>query len=188
MRKATLRTPSNHPSAHWGQQPLRILAIGLRIFSAQQPKPHSFDAKFVSGCLGTDIANLWPMPRTTMLSIMMVSALGLAGCDKSTSGDQQAQTDASVAAAPTSGPIAITADDKGFQPSRVEVKQGNAVTLRFTRTSDDTCATAVVFPELSINKPLPLNQAVDVTIPANKARTLSFQCGMGMYKSQVVVL
>ncbi len=85
------------------------------------------------------------------------------------------------------GRIAIRADDKGFTPGSVTVKKGEPTTLVFTRTSDDTCAKEVVFPELKIKKALPLNQPVDVEVPTGEARTLAFTCGMGMFKSSVVV-
>lgn len=88
--------------------------------------------------------------------------------------------------APT-GPIAVTADEKGFTPSSVTVKKGAPATLVFTRTTDDTCATAVVFPELNVKKDLPKGQPVSITVPTDKERTLSFECGMGMFKSSVVV-
>jgi plastocyanin domain-containing protein len=91
------------------------------------------------------------------------------------------------APAQSSGRIAIRADDKGFTPSSVTVKKGAPATLVFTRTSDDTCAKDVVFPELKIKKALPLNQPVDVDVPTADARTLSFTCGMGMFKAAVVV-
>ncbi len=91
------------------------------------------------------------------------------------------------AAAVTGGKLQITADDKGFSPSSVEVKKGEPLELVFTRTTEDTCANEVVFPELSVKKELPLKQPVSVAVPTTEARTLTFQCGMGMYKSKVVV-
>ncbi len=85
------------------------------------------------------------------------------------------------------GTIAITADQKGFTPSSVSVDKGKPVTLAFTRTSEDTCATAVVFPELNLKKDLPMNTTVYVDVPTDSARTLKFTCGMGMYESSVVI-
>lgn len=85
------------------------------------------------------------------------------------------------------GTVRVTADGKGFKPSSVTFKKGTPATLVFTRTTDDTCATEVVFPDLNVKKELPKGQAVAITIPTEKERTLTFQCGMGMYKSSVVV-
>ena len=86
-----------------------------------------------------------------------------------------------------SGEIPITADDKGFSPSSVTLPKGAPATLVFTRTTDDTCATEVVFPDLKIEKPLPKGTPVKVEVPTDKEQTLTFQCGMGMYKSAVVI-
>jgi plastocyanin domain-containing protein len=83
--------------------------------------------------------------------------------------------------------IAVTADERGFTPAAVETQHGSKLTLRFTRTSDATCADKVVFPEAGISKDLPLKQAVDVEVPTDKSRTLAFQCGMGMFKSSVLI-
>jgi plastocyanin domain-containing protein len=86
-----------------------------------------------------------------------------------------------------SGEIPITADDKGFSPSSVTVQKGSKATLVFTRTSDKTCADKVVFPELKIEKDLPMNTPVKIDVPTDKEQKLTFQCGMAMYKSSVVV-
>jgi plastocyanin domain-containing protein len=83
--------------------------------------------------------------------------------------------------------IPVTADERGFTPAAVETQHGSKLTLRFTRTSDATCADKVVFPEAGIEQALPLKQPVDVIVPTDKARTLAFQCGMGMFKSSVVI-
>lgn len=86
-----------------------------------------------------------------------------------------------------SGEIPITADEKGFTPSSVTVQKGSKATLVFTRTSDKTCADKVVFPELKIEKDLPMNTPVKIDVPTDKEQKLTFQCGMAMYKSSVVV-
>ena len=56
-----------------------------------------------------------------------------------------------------------------------------------SRTTEETCARDVVFPELNIKEPLPLNKPVTVRVPADAAKTYTFQCGMGMYKSSLIV-
>jgi plastocyanin domain-containing protein len=83
--------------------------------------------------------------------------------------------------------VYVTANDKGFVPSSVEVKKGEVTSLVFKRTTDDTCAKEVVFPELKLTKELPLNQAVAIDLPVGEPRTLTFQCGMAMFKGKVVV-
>jgi len=85
------------------------------------------------------------------------------------------------------GVVPVTVDDKGFSPSSVKFRKGGPATLVFTRTTDDTCAKEVVFPGLNIKKELPKGKPVSIEIPTDKEQTLAFQCGMGMYKSSVVI-
>lgn len=87
----------------------------------------------------------------------------------------------------STGTVAVTADSDGFKPNSVTFKKGAPASLVFTRTTDETCATEVVFPDLGIEKKLPKNEPVTIAIPTDKEQTLTFQCGMGMYKSSVVV-
>jgi plastocyanin domain-containing protein len=83
--------------------------------------------------------------------------------------------------------VAIRADKHGFTPSSVALVKGTPATLVFTRTTDDTCAKQVVFPELSVKKDLPLDKPVDVNVPTSATRTLNFACGMGMFKGSVTI-
>jgi hypothetical protein len=85
------------------------------------------------------------------------------------------------------GKVLITADEHGFHPSSIEITKGQKVILEFRRTSGETCATSFVFPELKLEKPLPLNQTVAIDLPAEVSSTLTFQCGMGMYRGKIVV-
>jgi plastocyanin domain-containing protein len=112
---------------------------------------------------------------------------GALGCSKS--GDKSAPVPEVQIAPPPSGvqQTKVVVDDKGFTPSRVEVQKGKPAQLVFVRMTDDTCAKEVVFPDLKLEKELPLRTAVNVEIPTGDARTLTFQCGMAMYKSAVVI-
>lgn len=83
--------------------------------------------------------------------------------------------------------VRVVVDDKGFTPSRIVSKAGESLTLVFRRTSTKGCATSVVFPELDIKRSLPLDQDVSVTVTPKKGKPLTFTCGMGMYRSSVVV-
>ncbi|MCW5830822.1 MAG: cupredoxin domain-containing protein [Labilithrix sp.] len=111
------------------------------------------------------------------LSIVLVGLV--AGCKDKAAGE--------VAAAAPPGAVKVTADENGFKPSSVSFKKGEAASLVFTRTTDETCATEVVFPELDVKKDLPKGIAVTIDVPTDKERKLTFQCGMGMYKSSVVI-
>jgi plastocyanin domain-containing protein len=121
------------------------------------------------------------LPSSRLLTVLGVS-FALSACSKPA---PQAGAESDVPS--SSGPITIIADSNGFTPSEVKVSKGKEAKLHFQRKTDDTCATEVVFPELNIKKPLPLNQVVEITLPPSGERRYTFTCGMGMYKSSVVV-
>jgi plastocyanin domain-containing protein len=59
--------------------------------------------------------------------------------------------------------------------------------LTFTRTSEKTCATSVVFPTLKVKKELPLNQSVAIEFTPGDAGEIAFACGMNMLRGTLVV-
>jgi plastocyanin domain-containing protein len=136
----------------------------------------------------TEYARTIVQIRTLVLSplVFSVGCLGVLGCKGD---DPRASTAAAVASASAAGvrAVAISVDGKGFTPSSVDTRKGEKLQLVFTRTTDDTCAKEVVFPEISVKKDLPLNRAVAIDVPTDAPRTLTFQCGMAMYKSKVVI-
>jgi plastocyanin domain-containing protein len=84
----------------------------------------------------------------------------------------------------------VVASEHGFSPPSLKLTQGGAgshAAVTFLRTTDKTCATEVVFPDLNLKRDLPLDKVVSVEVPTDSARTLTFQCGMGMYKGALVV-
>jgi plastocyanin domain-containing protein len=67
------------------------------------------------------------------------------------------------------------------------VPAGKPITIVVTRKSDQTCATEIVFPDQGIRKPLPLNQAVEITLPSSPPHEISYGCGMNMITGKVIV-
>jgi plastocyanin domain-containing protein len=126
------------------------------------------------------------MNRAHILGLMLIVTMASA-CERGKGAPQGSSTAASAGATSAGGPIAITVDGSGYQPSSVTAPAGKAVKLVFTRTSDDGCGQQLVFPALDIRRDLPLNQPVtiDVTMPASGS--VSFTCGMDMYRGAVVV-
>jgi plastocyanin domain-containing protein len=77
--------------------------------------------------------------------------------------------------------------DQGYQPSRIEVAQGEPVRLRFIRRDYGGCTREVVFPTLNLRRELPPNQPVVIELPALPPGETPFQCGMNMVRGVVVV-
>lgn len=116
--------------------------------------------------------------RSVSLALLIGSAALVVGCKDKPGG---------ASASAPEGTIRITANEDGFSPSSVTLEKGAPASLVFLRTTDETCATEVVFPELNLEKDLPKGEPVTIEIPTDKEQKLTFQCGMGMYKSAVVI-
>lgn len=97
-----------------------------------------------------------------------------------------ARTERPVLEAASGSPVDVRITTAGFEPATIEVRAGVATRLRFTRVTDDTCATEVVFPSLGVRKDLPLNEPVDVVVTPT-SQDLTFACGMDMLRGSLVV-
>jgi plastocyanin domain-containing protein len=121
------------------------------------------------------------------VSVLVLAAALLAGCSKASAGSAPPASSGPTVVPPTGGAVNITADEKGFSPTEVRATKGAPLSLIFTRTSDNTCAREVVFPELKVRRPLPLNQPGAIAMPTDGDRTYRFQCGMAMWEGSVVI-
>jgi RND family efflux transporter MFP subunit len=81
----------------------------------------------------------------------------------------------------------VQVTDSGFEPARLVLKAGAPARITFTRTSDKTCGTAVVFPSLDIRRDLPLNTPVVIEFTPPRSGEIAFACGMNMFNGSVVV-
>jgi plastocyanin domain-containing protein len=92
-----------------------------------------------------------------------------------------------VCQALTAPAIEISVTSDGFVPAVVKVKAGQPVKLMVTRKVDRTCATDIVIKDFGINKPLPLNQAVEVDITPTTPGKIRYTCAMDMIAGVIVV-
>ena len=111
--------------------------------------------------------------KHAVLAVGLGSAV-LAGCQRSATHQGPAE-------------FAIAVTDKGFEPAETKIPRGQAATLVFTRKTEQTCATEVVFPALKQHHPLPLNVPVRVSLPASAEGTIDYVCGMNMLGGKVMV-
>ena len=81
--------------------------------------------------------------------------------------------------------VAVT--ETSFDPQRLTLPAGVPARVTFTRTSEKTCATTVVFPSLNIRRELPLDEPVTIEFTPDKAGDISFACGVNMLRGTVVV-
>ncbi len=75
----------------------------------------------------------------------------------------------------------------GYVPSRVRLRAGRPARLVFDRREDSSCSEEVVIPEFGIRRFLPSHQRTSVELPAPRAGTYEFTCGMGMLRGSLVV-
>ena len=83
--------------------------------------------------------------------------------------------------------VRVTVTEGSFEPRRIPLRAGAPARITFTRTSDKTCATAVVFASLNIRRELPLNVPVAIEFTPDKAGDIAFACGLNMLRGTVVV-
>lgn len=121
-----------------------------------------------------------------LLPLALLAGLSTASCSKASATTTDAPAKTWVSADGTKN-YQVTVGEHGFAPSTVTISRGEKAAVEFTRTTEHTCATAVVFPELNVKKDLPINTPVAVAVPTEATRTVGFECGMGMYKSSVVI-
>jgi len=75
-----------------------------------------------------------------------------------------------------------------YQPSRVELHEGERVRLKFIRKDYGSCTREVVFAKLDIRRELPTGKPVLIDLPALAPGEYTFQCGMNMIRGTLVVL
>ena len=86
----------------------------------------------------------------------------------------------------------ISVSAKGFSPARIVTASNQPIRLVFQRLDAQNCASRVSFPELGIDRELPVGKSVLIEIAPQQAKVLAaknlaFQCGMGMYRGVLII-
>jgi plastocyanin domain-containing protein len=125
--------------------------------------------------------------KTSLVHCAVAAVLALAAASCSKPSNTSPETVGTAGPALEGRRIDIVAGPEGYSPSTVEAKKGEALVLRFTRTTKSDCLAQVVFPDQKITKDLPLNTPVEIGITPDKAGKIPFQCGMAMVHGSIHV-
>jgi len=83
--------------------------------------------------------------------------------------------------------LAITVNG-GYKPSLIKIKQGQTVSLVFTRKDPNACLEEIIFPDYKIKEYLPLNQPVTITLSPPHLGKSGFHCSMNMFHGKIKVV
>ena len=85
------------------------------------------------------------------------------------------------------GAMTVIVDNGTYQPSRIRLPAGQAITLRFLRKDASPCAEMVVFSAFDISEELPLNKPKDINLPPMESGEYAFTCQMQMYRGELII-
>lgn len=94
---------------------------------------------------------------------------------------------AAALAKPIEQVVTIEVTSEGFVPAQVKTKANQPIRLVVTRKTDRTCAKEIVIRDFGIDKPLPLNQPVEIAFTPTKAGQIRYACGMNMIAGVIIV-
>lgn len=93
----------------------------------------------------------------------------------------------SLLAKNTNKEIRVVVQDGVYQPSTIVLNANISNVIKFIRKDPSPCAATVIFPDFEISEELPLNKAIEISLPAMKKGKYAFHCQMQMYKGSIVV-
>lgn len=85
------------------------------------------------------------------------------------------------------GAILVTVSSSGFDPPLIPAKVGKPLKLAFFRSDAQNCGREVLFPDLGVQRELPVGQTVVIDITPRKTGSLTFSCGMKMLHGELLV-
>ncbi|ARB44359.1 cupredoxin domain-containing protein [Alloalcanivorax xenomutans] len=84
-------------------------------------------------------------------------------------------------------PLDIVVDNGVYEPSVIQARAGQPLTLRFLRRDPSPCAEQVIFHELGVSEFLDTGKATTVTLTPERPGEYRFTCQMQMYQGTLIV-
>ncbi len=85
------------------------------------------------------------------------------------------------------GVITINAGNSGYSPKILHAAANTQLKLNLVTNNTVSCARAIVFPTLGVEKVLPASGRVSIDVPPQpKGSVMNYTCSMGMYTGQIV--
>lgn len=92
-----------------------------------------------------------------------------------------------IAEVAADGRVEIEVDAGGYHPAEIHAPANANITLAFKRITDQGCGQKIVVKTAEkIEKDLPLDEVVEISVTVPADGELGFACGMDMYKGKVV--
>lgn len=118
---------------------------------------------------------------------VMVAGLVACGGQGAPADAPSAASDAEIAPKIEGRQIDVAISSAGYDPDEVRGEPGETLTLVFHRADERNCGGEVVFPALDARIDIPVGKPVPFTLKVPESGSLTFTCGMQMYKGAVVV-
>ncbi len=84
--------------------------------------------------------------------------------------------------------VEVKVTSKGFEPSKIEAKAGEPLTLNITREAKITCAKKITIPSMNVTKDLPLNKMVSVEVTPKEKGEIKFGCAMDQMLGGAIIV
>ena len=83
--------------------------------------------------------------------------------------------------------ITVMLTRRGYEPSTIKLRKGVRTRLTFIRLTKDDCGQQLLIPAYNVNRQLPFNSGVTITLTPRRSGTFGFSCGMDMLHGTVIV-
>lgn len=83
-------------------------------------------------------------------------------------------------------PVTVLVADGVYTPSRIEVRAGQPLVLRFLRKDPSPCAEKVIFEKLKLSADLPVGKPYELRLTPPAPGEYVFTCEMRMYRGSLV--